>query len=139
WATLSATACRIPQTGPTVLFLWTQLAPPGIPFRVHPGGRKTMRMLWVVVVAVMISIPGRGIAQGNIPPPILPPAVPPEAAALPGGTNVSRPLTPVDLPEIPPPADPAAPKPAPVSRVEEVQQQKYERSGPLGPGWDDMT
>ena len=97
-----------------------------------------MRAVWVAVVGVMISLPGRGGAQGTLPPAALPPVVP-AAPALPGGLDVSRPLTPVDPVPDTPAITPTPPQPEPVQRVEEVQQQKFERRGPLGPGWDDST
>jgi hypothetical protein len=61
-------------------------------------------------------------------------------ASLPGGKEVSRPLTPVEItPEAPVEGDGLQdPKPNPVQRIEEIQEQKYVRRGPLGPGWDDF-
>lgn len=87
-----------------------------------------MRAVWVAVVVAIVWLSGRGLGQGPEPP------------ALPGGTDVSRPLTPVE-PEavVPAPAAPDAAKPEPIKRVEEVQKQHYARRGPLGPAWDDMT
>jgi hypothetical protein len=97
-----------------------------------------MRGVWVAVVAVMILLPGWGVAQS--PPTTLPPLV--DAPGLPGGTDVSRPLTPVDpVPVAEPPAPPpfVPVDPEPVERIEEVQQQKHWRRGPLGDRWDAMT
>jgi len=92
-----------------------------------------MRAVWVAVAAVMWW-GTTGFAQ-NPPSIILPPIAPADEAPLSGGTSVSRPLTPV---EIPPEKPPELRPPDPVQRVEEIHEQKYERRGPLGPSWDNM-
>jgi hypothetical protein len=93
-----------------------------------------MRAVWVAVAAVSCWPAATGFAQ-NPPPIVLPPIAPAEEGPLGGGTSVSRPLTPV---EIPPAKPPEATMPDPVQRVEEIHEQKYERRGPLGPSWDGM-
>ena len=99
-----------------------------------------MRAVWFAVVAVLVCVPGRGFAQGIPPAATLPPAEPREEPPLGGGTTVSQPLTPVEIPPVdPPPVNTVEPpKPEPVERVEAIQQQRHERRGPLGPSWDSM-
>jgi hypothetical protein len=96
--------------------------------RFSSAGGSRMRAVWAAVAAVCVVLPGRVTGQG-VPPADEPP--------LGGGTTVSRPLTPVDIPPVGPPAINTVepPKPEPVERVEEIQQQKYQRRGPLGPSW----
>jgi hypothetical protein len=95
-----------------------------------------MRARWFAVAAVFVAVSGAVAAE-----PALPPVVPgpDNGPSLPGGTDVSRPLTPVELPPATPlPTDPA-PAPGPVARVEEVcQPTKHVRRGPLGPAWDEF-
>jgi Putative beta barrel porin-7 (BBP7) len=96
-----------------------------------------MRAMWLAVAAVVLACPAQAFAQALLPP-IVP--GPSEGPALPGGTDVSRPLTPVEIPAPPVPAPDANPEPKPeaLQRLEEVQQQKPTRSGPLGPAWDNL-
>src|SRR6188768_1108623 len=93
-----------------------------------------MRAVWVAVIAGLLGVAGRGAGQDS-PPTMLPSVAPADESTLGGGTLVSRPLTPV---EIPVPKPPEPPPTDPVQRVEEIQEQKYERRGPLGPDWDGM-
>jgi hypothetical protein len=100
-----------------------------------------MRLGWVGVVAAVACVPGLAFAQ--LPTPLTPLAPGPgEGPPLPDGTAVSRPLTPVEIPPAPPPDVPPELPPeqtaGPIQRVEEVQQQKYVRRGPLGPAWDEL-
>jgi hypothetical protein len=97
-----------------------------------------MRAVWFAFAAVVFALPGLAVAQ-NLLPPIAP--GPGDGPGLPGGMEVSRPLTVIEIPATPlPAAEPEAqPKPDPVQRVEEVQQQKQTRRGPLGPAWDDLS
>ncbi len=99
-----------------------------------------MRAVWVAFAVMLVCVPDRGFAQGVPPVTTLPPTAPTEEPPLGGGTSVSQPLTPVEIPSVDPPAvntiEP--PKPEPVQRVEAVCQQKCERRGPLGPSWDNM-
>ncbi|WP_439625538.1 BBP7 family outer membrane beta-barrel protein [Gemmata sp.] len=91
-----------------------------------------MRAVWVAVAFAFAGAADRAAAQEL--PPVAP--GPGDGPSLPGGTEVSRPLTPV---EIAPPI-PAKPEPLPegVERVEEVVKQKCRPRGPLGPNWDGM-
>ncbi len=93
-----------------------------------------MRAVWVAVATVFAGVSDRAFAQEL--PPIT--ASPGETAPLPGGKDVSRPLTPVEIPA--PEAVKLNPdvKPEAVERVEQVQKQKACARGPLGPSWDDM-
>jgi hypothetical protein len=96
-----------------------------------------MRVMVVAIAAAIMCIPSPGFAQGTSVPTILQGIAPTEGLPLTGGKEVSRPLTPVELT----PDDLEQPdrlKPSPVERVEDVQDQKYERRGPLGPGWDNF-
>ena len=96
-----------------------------------------MRAGWVAVVAAIACVSGSAFAQSPLLPPLAP--GPGEGPPLPDGTAVSRPLTPVEEPPAPPPPDlPPEQTAGPIQRVEEVQQQKYVRRGPLGPAWDDL-
>ncbi len=99
-----------------------------------------MRAVWFAVAAVFVSVLGSAFAQG---PGLLPPVAPGpgEGPPLPGGKEVSQPLTPVEIPPTPTlvPQPNPDPQPDPVQRVEDVQQQKPTRHGPLGPDWDDMS
>jgi len=94
-----------------------------------------MRAVWIAVATVFAVTAERAHAQEL--PPIT--AAPGEGTTLPVGTEVSRPLTPVEIPAAPkalPPSPDA--KPEAIERVEEVQQQKIKARGPLGPSWDDF-
>lgn len=74
------------------------------------------------------------------------PVPPSDPDALPGGREVSQPLTPVGPEPVPqppklpePPAPPTEPKPVPGPTVTEVQAIPPERPiGPLGPAWHDF-
>ena len=80
-----------------------------------------MRAVRFAFAAVIFALPGLAVAQ-NLLPPIAP--GPGDGPALPGGTEVSRPLAPIEIPgPLPAPESEAEPKPDPVQRVEEVQQQ----------------
>jgi len=97
-----------------------------------------MRAVCVAVAAVIAFAfaPESAFAQVALPPLV---TAPNEGPALPNGTEVSRPLTPIDIPEPPAPGEAELPpKPNAVQRVEDVQQQKPQRRGPLGPAWDDL-
>ena len=96
-----------------------------------------MRAMWVAVAAVVCWDAVAGFAQ-NSPPIALPQIARTEDSALGGGTNVSRPLTPVEIPPAVPPENAPEPTADPVQRIEEVHEQKFERRGPLGPSWDNM-
>ncbi|MFO0825208.1 MAG: BBP7 family outer membrane beta-barrel protein [Gemmataceae bacterium] len=92
-----------------------------------------MRAVWVAVATVFAGAADQALAQ-ELPPIV---GAPGEGTPLPGGTDVSRPLTPV---EIPSPVEPPTPQPEvdAVERVERVQKQKACARGPLGPTWDDV-
>ena len=99
-----------------------------------------MRAVRAALIASIAYLAPAAFAQMPTPLPPLSPG-PGDGPPLPGGAAVSRPLTPVEIP--PPVADvppdlPPEQNAGPVERVEEVQQQKYVRRGPLGPAWDDM-
>ncbi|MBA4187039.1 MAG: hypothetical protein C0467_03380 [Planctomycetaceae bacterium] len=94
-----------------------------------------MRAVWIAVATVLAGTADRAASQEL--PPIT--AVPGEAGMLPGGTDVSRPLTPVEVPAPPAIANKHDEKPEAIERVEQVQQQKAGARGPLGPTWDDMA
>lgn len=121
-----------------------------------------MRVMVVAIAVAMVSIPNRGQAQGtptipsvpsasavpSVPPvpfvpavnpaPTLPAVNPDDLPVLTGGKDVSRPLTPVEMPaETPPDVQPDGPDANPEQRVQDLQEQQYTRRGPLGPGWDD--
>ncbi len=96
-----------------------------------------MRVMVVAIAVAILCIPSRGFAQGSPLPSIVQIIAPTEAIPLPGGKEVSRPLTPVEI-VLEKLDQPDQPKPSAVQRVEDVQDQKYERRGPLGPGWDDF-
>jgi hypothetical protein len=93
-----------------------------------------MRVMVVAIVAAIAVSPSRGFAQATPAPGNLPALAAGEGPPLTGGKEVSRPLTPVELI----PDEPEPPTPNPLQRVEDVQDQKYVRRGPLGPGWDDL-
>jgi hypothetical protein len=93
-----------------------------------------MRVMVVAIAAAAICFPSRGFAQATPSPGNLPATMPGEGLPLPEGKDVSRPLTPVEV--IPDLVEP--PGPNPLQRVEDLQDQKYIRRGPLGPGWDDL-
>ena len=93
-----------------------------------------MRPVWFAVATLAFCISSRGFAWSD-PPELLPPAAPDEAFPLGGGTTVSRPLTPVEIPPVPPSEPPV---PDPIQRVEEVCEPTRLRRGPLGPAWDSM-
>ncbi len=92
-----------------------------------------MRAVWVTVIAVFVVAPDRGFSQGVLPP-IAP--GPGDGPHLPGGLEVSQPLSPVEIPTLAPPEPNPPPRVDPVERVEEVRQQKQGCRGPLGPNWD---
>jgi len=99
-----------------------------------------MRAVWVAVATVFACTADRTVAQ-ELPPISTGPG---EPAPLPGGTNISRPLTVVEVPTLPPVAKPGPAPAGPVpdasdavERVEQVQKQKAGPRGPLGPTWDD--
>jgi hypothetical protein len=95
-----------------------------------------MRAVWFAVAAVLV-VTSSTVAVEPARSPVVP--GPDNGPMLPGGTEVSRPLTPVELPPAPPiPAEPVPEQPSPVTRVEEVCQPKCVRRGPLGPAWDDL-
>jgi hypothetical protein len=97
-----------------------------------------MRVMVFAIAVLIASIPMSALAQGSPTPTTLPPAALAEESPLPAGKEVSRPLTPVEnVPEPPAVVEQTEP-PNPVKRVEELQDQKYDRRGPLGPGWDDF-
>jgi hypothetical protein len=102
----------------------------------------------VCLAAVVALAPAPAVAQ-TPPHGTLPPAASaPDAPPIGGGMEVSRPLTPVEIPPVlvpppdpdpvPPPRDEPGPRPDAVGRVEGVQQQKVARRGPLGPSWGGM-
>lgn len=94
-----------------------------------------MRAVWVAVAFAFAGTADRAVAQEL--PPVAP--GPADGPSLPGGTDVSRPLTPVEIPPVP--AEPAKlepPKPEGVERVEDVVKQRCQPRGPLGPNWDGM-
>lgn len=96
-----------------------------------------MRRIWLLVVGALVAAAGRGSAQGG-PPLGWPPLVPLELHPLPGGTEVSRPLTPVEVPAGPvpltqPPASTAASAPPVATTPQPVASTV---PGPLGPRWD---
>lgn len=93
-----------------------------------------MRAMFAAVA--IMALPGWGLAQNYLPP-VAP--GPGDGPPLPNGTAVSQPLTPLELPPVVVDPKPVAEvKPEGVQRVEDVQNPKHERRGPLGPGWDDM-
>ncbi len=92
-----------------------------------------MRWTAVTATAVVVTFCGRGAAL-ETPIPTLPPFMLDESLPLGGGTDVSRPLTPVEaLPDLP-----TTKTTSPVKRVQDVADQTFARRGPLGPGWDDF-
>ncbi|VTT99885.1 Uncharacterized protein OS=Pirellula staleyi (strain ATCC 27377 / DSM 6068 / ICPB 4128) GN=Psta_2065 PE=4 SV=1: DUF1551 [Gemmataceae bacterium] len=93
-----------------------------------------MRAVWVAV-AIAFTFTGAAdrVAAQELPP-VAP--GPGDGPSLPGGTEVSRPLTPVEIP--PPEPAKAEPLPEGVERVEEVVKQRCQPRGPLGPNWDGM-
>ncbi|MCE9562326.1 MAG: BBP7 family outer membrane beta-barrel protein [Planctomycetes bacterium] len=94
-----------------------------------------MRAVWIAVATMFAVVVDRADAQEL--PPIS--AAPGDGSTLPGGTDVSRPLTPVEIPAPPKVLQPNPdPKPEAIERVEQVQQQKAKPRGPLGPSWDDL-
>lgn len=99
-----------------------------------------MRVMVVAIAVSIVCIPTFGFAQGSPLPTITQTLTPGEGLPLPDGKSVSRPLTPVEInPDLGNDPDQPEPlKPAPLKRVEDVLDQKYERRGPLGPGWDDF-
>jgi hypothetical protein len=95
---------------------------------------------WWLILLALIAVASRGAAQA-MPHPELPPVVPLDVVALPGGLEVSRPLTPVEIPPVvvapkPVVGEPVGPSAVPVQRVEELQQVAPTLRGPLGPRWD---
>lgn len=104
-----------------------------------------MRVMVAAIAGLIVCIPARGLADGTTSVATAasstaatpPPATLPLDEPLGGGKDVSRPLTPVELPDLRPAGD-LAPDPDAVQRVENVQDQQYARRGPLGPGWDDL-
>lgn len=90
-----------------------------------------MRAVCLAVAA--IGLCAAGVAPAQEPLPLAPASV---EAPLPGGKEISRPLTPVEVPAAPPAPLPVADEPPEgVQRVESVQKQKVEAKGPLGPSW----
>ena len=96
-----------------------------------------MRVMVMTIAALTLIAPGRGFAQETLAPFTLPPVLPGESSPLGDGKVVSRPLTPVAITPESPPNEELQPSSG-VRRVEDVQDQKYSRRGPLGPGWDDL-
>jgi hypothetical protein len=112
-----------------------------------------MRVMVVAIAVALVSIPGWGQAQSTptiaavpvVPAaPIVPSAPVPatghgdDALVMTGGKEVSRPLTPVEMPtDLPQRAMPEQADAEAEQRVQDLQDQRYIRRGPLGPGWDD--
>ncbi len=103
-----------------------------------------MRAMPIAIVTLMVSTM---VTIAQTPPlPSLPAIAPPEGPLFLPGTDVSRPLTPVEPGPVPLPTSPSQPvppipieQPNPVERVEELEQPQKPPRGPLGPAWNDFS
>ncbi|HUR53759.1 MAG TPA: BBP7 family outer membrane beta-barrel protein [Gemmataceae bacterium] len=87
-----------------------------------------------VALAVAVLVCGPAFAQLPNGQPVSNPIPAPtgEPGILPGGTDISRPLTPVG----PPPVEPPPPVVLEAEPAKPVKIEKVRASGPLGPWWD---